>query len=265
MTVYGTRKADRVAEDLLRRIVSGALPVGSLLPREPELAAAYEVNRSVVREAIKQLEVHRLVRPIKRRGTEVLDPLQSPSADVLGAMIEPRPGVVDRDALADLLEVRATLDAEMTALAAERHDADDLAAMDRALDRLRAALGQPALYAERMDELSLVLARATHNRIYQMMVHWHRRVRGDSDPLQLVVRLANEAHLSGVTFLVSLIRERRAEEVREFVTTVHDWSNPRIQAAAALSSGVPLDQLVPPSEQETRTPSASERHDPEGR
>jgi len=69
------RKADRVAHDLLRRIVSGELPVGSLLPREDELAARYQVNRSVIREAVKLLEVHRLVRPVRRRGTEVLSPL----------------------------------------------------------------------------------------------------------------------------------------------------------------------------------------------
>ena len=32
------RKADQVADDLLRRIVAGELTVGSLLPRENELA-----------------------------------------------------------------------------------------------------------------------------------------------------------------------------------------------------------------------------------
>ena len=232
-----------MAGDLLRRIVAGDFAVGSLLPREAELAEAYQVNRSVVREAIKQLEVHRLVHPIKRRGTEVLDPLRSPSADVLAAMLEPRPGVVDRLALEELLEVRATLDAEMTGLAAERRDEDDLRALDGVLAALESSLGQPARYAAQMDELSLVLARATHNRIYQMMVHWHQRVRGESDPLQMLVRLANEAHLSGVAFLASLIRERRAEDARAFVTAVHAWINPRILAAAALSSGAPLDQL----------------------
>ena len=59
------RKADRVADDLLRRIVAGEHTVGSILPREAELAEEYEVNRSVVREAIKLLEVHRLVRPVR--------------------------------------------------------------------------------------------------------------------------------------------------------------------------------------------------------
>ena len=68
-----SRKTDRVAEHLLRRIVSGELSPGAVLPREADLAEVFRVNRSVVREALKRLEVHRLVRPIKRRGTIVLD------------------------------------------------------------------------------------------------------------------------------------------------------------------------------------------------
>src|SRR5688572_11597010 len=81
------RKADRVSRDLLGRIVSGDLPVGSILPKEDELAEHYQVNRSVIREAIKLLEVHRLVRPVRRRGTEVLSPLSSMSPEVLRALL----------------------------------------------------------------------------------------------------------------------------------------------------------------------------------
>ncbi|MCA9605115.1 MAG: FadR family transcriptional regulator, partial [Myxococcales bacterium] len=110
------RKADRVADDLLRQIVGGTLEIGSLLPKEAELAAEYGVNRSVIREAIKLLEVHRLVRPIKRRGTEVLDPLASVSPEVLQAMMVPAPGRIDRERLRDYLEIRATLDVQMSVL-----------------------------------------------------------------------------------------------------------------------------------------------------
>lgn len=243
MPIWGTRKADRVAEALLRRIASGALAPGTVLPREAELASAFEVNRSVVREAIKQLEAHRLVQPVKRRGTVVLDPLDSPSPDVLRAMLEPRPGAIDRAVLADLLEMRATLDEEMTALAAARRDEDDLAALDAIVARLEAALGDPRRYAAAMDDFTLALARATKNRLYQILVRWHHRVRGDVPPLGLVIQLANEPHLSGVRFLLELVREGRAEDARAFVAAVHAWSTPRSLAAAALASGAPLDAL----------------------
>ena len=56
----GSRKADTIAEDLLERIVARDFAVGSVLPKEAELADHYDVARSVVREAIKLLEVHEL-------------------------------------------------------------------------------------------------------------------------------------------------------------------------------------------------------------
>jgi DNA-binding FadR family transcriptional regulator len=243
MPIWGTRKADRVAEALLRRIAGGVLAPGGLLPREEELTSEFGVNRSVVREALKQLEAHRLVQPVKRRGTVVLDPLDSPSPDVLRAMLEPRPGALDRAVLADLLEVRATLDEEMTALAAERRDDGDLAALEAIVARLEGALGEPERYAAIMDDFTLALARATKNRIYQILVRWHHRVRGEVPPLGLVIQLANEPHLSGVRFLLELIREKRSDDARAFVSAVHTWSTPRALAGAALASGVPLDAL----------------------
>jgi len=238
------RKADRVAADLMRRIVAGELPTGSLLPKEAELGKSYGVNRSVVREAIKQLEVHRLVRPIKRRGTEVLDPLRSPSPDVVHAMLFPEPGVTDARALRELLEIRARLDIEMTGLAAERHTLEDMVRVDRCVERLAGCLGEPERYACAMDDLAQALAAATHNRIYQMLVHWHERVRVDLPELQMVVRLANAPHLQGVRFMVELVRQGEANEVRSFVAAVHEWATPRILAAAALVRGGSIETVM---------------------
>src|SRR5258707_525212 len=137
------RKADTVAEDVMRRIVRGDWPVGSTLPREDELATLYGVNRGVVREAIKLLEVHRLVRPVRRRGTEVLDPLRSLSPEVLRALLVPEPGKIDRRVLEGLLEVRAELDVKMSVLAAKRRTKADLDRLDAALEQAKAALGDP--------------------------------------------------------------------------------------------------------------------------
>ncbi|MEM9695465.1 MAG: GntR family transcriptional regulator [Myxococcota bacterium] len=241
MAIWGKRKADRVAEALLRQIASGRLRPGHVLEREAELAASHGVTRSVVREALRQLEAHGLVRPVKRRGTVVLDPLESPSPDVLRAMLEPEPGVFDGVVLRDLLEVRATLDVEMSVLAARRRVAADLAAFEVLLERLEENLGQPDGYATVMEDFISCVARATQNRIYQALVSWHHRIRADIDAMNLMIRLANEPHLSGITFLVQLIAERRADDVRTLVEGVHAWSIPRVLAAAALASGAPLD------------------------
>ena len=238
------RKADRVADDLLRRIVSGEIEVASLLPKEAELAARYAVNRSVIREAIKLLEVHRLVRPIRRRGTVVLDPLASVSPEVLRAMLVPEPGRVDRAVLADFLEVRASVDAQMSALAAERRDEGDLAALDAVIAELRASLRDRPRYDRAEDAFGRAVARASHNRIYEMLVWWNQEVVTELADLFRAVRPANEPHVARLAEVVEEIRARDVERVRAEVQRFHAWATPRLLAAAALSTGAPLTDVM---------------------
>lgn len=238
------RKADRVAQDLLRRIVRGELDVGSLLPKEAELAARYEVNRSVIREAIKLLEVHRLVRPVRRRGTEVLDPVASLSPEVLRAMIQPSPGHIDRAVFRDFLELRTSVDIQMSVLAAERRTDEDLAEFDACLEALEAALHHRDRYDAAADRLSRAMARATHNRVYEMMAWWNLQVARDLQDVFRTVRPPNEPHLAGIRLLVDLVRKREVEQVRTLVDAFHAWATPRMLAAAALSSGDDLNELM---------------------
>lgn len=228
------RKADTVARDLLGRIAGGELATGSLLPKEDELAGHYQVNRSVIREAIKLLEVHRLVRPIRRRGTEVLSPLSSMSPEVLRALLSPRPGVIDKRVLGGFLEIRAALDVFMTGLAAERRSAGDLRAMDGALERLAGALaaGDSHGYFAAADQLSLALARATRNPLFEMLAAWNQMVLDELESIFVMVRSPTEHHRAALALLVDRIRARDAEGGRKMVTAYHEWATPRLLGAS---------------------------------
>jgi DNA-binding FadR family transcriptional regulator len=229
------RKADRVAGELMRRIAAGELPVGSILPREDELAAAFVVNRSVVREAVKLLEVHRLVRPVRRRGTEVLDPMGSMSPEVLRALLQPRAGKVDVAMLKGLLEVRAQLDEQMSMLAAERCTPEDVAAFEALIRRMDTHRHDGAEFARLARELPFVVARATHNPVFGMLAHWNRAIAVDLDELFRLARPPVDSHLQGLTMLVSLLRQHDVEGVRELVRAFHAWATPRMLAAAAIT------------------------------
>ena len=65
-----TTKSDRLREALADEIVSGALPAGARLD-EVRLAARFEVSRTPVREALKELAATGLVRIFAHRGAEV--------------------------------------------------------------------------------------------------------------------------------------------------------------------------------------------------
>jgi len=64
----------QLAEDLVRQIRSGKLPVGSLLPPELELASAYGASRNTVRSALRQLQDMGLISRRRNRGTMVQEP-----------------------------------------------------------------------------------------------------------------------------------------------------------------------------------------------
>jgi GntR family transcriptional regulator, transcriptional repressor for pyruvate dehydrogenase complex len=234
------RKADEVAQDLLERIVSGELRQGSLLPRETDLADRYGVARNVVREANKLLEVHRLVHPVKPRGTEVLDPLQSMTPEVLRAMLAGREGRIDRAMLREFLEIRAVLDSTMARLAAERRTEEDLAELERCLRRLEepARSDDPLGYHGVIDDLALAIAGATHNRIFVMLVHWHRQIARDLDSLLRPVRAA-AWESRGYHLLVDTIRRGDAELAEQLVGRFHEWSNQRLLEEAAIPIGEP--------------------------
>lgn len=243
---HADRKADVVARALLGGIVSGAHPVGSVLPREDELALEYGASRSVVREAIKLLEVHRLVQPVRRRGTEVLDPLRSLSPEVVRAMLTPRPGTVDRTMLAGLLEVRALLDVELSALAASRRSDEDLRALDAILAELRGLLEDPSAYAARATQVGRALARATKNPLFEMLSAWNEIVARDLEPLFAATRPAPAPHYQALVLLVDLVRRREVAGVRELIAAFHAWSSPRLLQAADLQrSGESFPSAVP--------------------
>ena len=61
----------RVVSSIGEGIIKGRYPPGSLLPREPELIAKFEVSRTALREALKVLAAKGLVETRQRVGTRV--------------------------------------------------------------------------------------------------------------------------------------------------------------------------------------------------
>lgn len=206
--------------------------MGSVLPSEAELAEQFGVNRGAVREANKLLEVHRLVRPVRRRGTEVLDPMQSLTPEVLRAMLVDRQGRVNIAMLGHFLELRAVLDVEMGRLAAQRRTENDLVQLDACVDRLAECVGCPEDFDAELHELGLGLARATQNPIFVMLSHWNRQIYGYLGSLLGSVRQATEQQVLAYRSLVEAVRRRDVETLTQMVAAFHEWANQELLVAA---------------------------------
>ena len=139
---------ERIYETLRAEVISGQRKPGELLS-EAELARSWGVSRSPIREALRQLEQHDLVRWAPRRGATVA------RLTVAG--------------LRDIYEVREALESLSAGLAAERGSAADLAKMrDLAAEVEQAQDEGDYLRAIMLDdEFHRLMASTTRNRMLE--------------------------------------------------------------------------------------------------
>lgn len=113
---------------LRHNVVSGAWPVGSMLPSETTLAQDLDVSRTVVREAVSRLKAEGMLSSQQGRGAFV-----SSDRPQMGFAID-KQDVESLRKLSHILELRMGLEIEAAAFAAERatdaHRAEIEAAAD---------------------------------------------------------------------------------------------------------------------------------------
>lgn len=156
--------AQEVAGSLAGFIRSGKLHPGEKLPTESEIMAMHGVSRTVVREAISNLQAAGLVETRHGIGTFALEPKQSPKT-----MIDPATIVTMRDLLA-LLELRISLETESAGLAAARRSDQQLQEIRRALDQFASALREGSDTIKADFQFHLHIANATGNRYFVEMI-----------------------------------------------------------------------------------------------
>lgn len=134
---------ERVIRQLTRLIEEGALKPGDQLPSERELSEELQVSRGTVREAVQFLQALGLVEIRHGSGTFV-----RLARDPSELREEWRDWTIRHAArIHDLLELRKGLEPFAAELAAQRASADDLAAMEEALEPMQQAVDTPEVTA----------------------------------------------------------------------------------------------------------------------
>lgn len=128
---------DLFVQQLQGMILSGALPVGTQLPPERTLAEQMQVSRTVVNSGLAELSDQGFLEVRPRQGTCVADYRRRGNLSTLIAIMQYKGGVLGRDEIRSILEVRRALEH----LAAERAI---LYASDQGLERLGEALERMA-------------------------------------------------------------------------------------------------------------------------
>jgi GntR family transcriptional repressor for pyruvate dehydrogenase complex len=136
-----------VMQALIEDIVSGRRAAGEMLPREIDLATAFDVSRGVARECLRAMEERGLVSVRHGRGAtvrpaedwDVLDP------GILAAILG---GDGGNDLLAEYVECRRVIEVAAAGLAAERATPDRLGPAADALARMEESAGRDGRAAE---------------------------------------------------------------------------------------------------------------------
>ncbi|MFB7619579.1 FadR/GntR family transcriptional regulator [Kitasatospora sp. NPDC056181] len=120
-------------------IRSGALPPGSKLPPEQQLAADLGLSRNLMREAVKALAVARVLEVRRGDGTYVTSLAPGVLLENLASAVE----LLTGETLLELTETRRLLEPAATALAATRIDDAALTKLAGHLDAMRASRHSP--------------------------------------------------------------------------------------------------------------------------
>jgi DNA-binding FadR family transcriptional regulator len=133
------RRHREAMTEYMREIVGGRLAPGDVVPPEVDVAEQFRISRGVAREALRALEERGLITVHHGTATTVnpiadwdlFDP------DVIAAALD---GPAAVPLLAEYLECRRIVETEAAALAAERATEEQIAALERCLRDMEAAL-----------------------------------------------------------------------------------------------------------------------------
>jgi len=156
--LHAPKLGDRVYEQIVERIFDGTLAEGDRLPSEHSFCRMFEVSRPVVREALARLRADGIIDSRQGSGSYVR---RRPVRDLLHY------GHASNAAqLLRCFEFRIALEGEAAALAASRHSARDLRAIQNANDACNKAAKEGRLGKQEDLAFHMAIANASGNALF---------------------------------------------------------------------------------------------------
>jgi GntR family transcriptional repressor for pyruvate dehydrogenase complex len=161
-----TRLSDVVAGRILESIVSRGLRPGDRLPAERELAEQFDVSRTVVREAIRNLGGRGIIDARPGRGLTVAAVRSETVRQSMSLFLRARPSW-DYESVH---EVRQMVEVDAAGLAADRATDAEIAELERVCAEMAAVIEDTERASVVDMQFHRLLARATHNDLVGIML-----------------------------------------------------------------------------------------------
>lgn len=157
---------EEIVSQLNDMIIEGRYNPGDKLPSEREMAEVLGVSRPSVREAITALAAMGILEVRPGEGTFVAHTSDRETIKSLAMIL-----AVERNSLAELMEVRRILECEAAALAAERATEEDIELMEHLLGGMIATAERREQSVEFDLQFHFAVAQATHNRVLHRLIN----------------------------------------------------------------------------------------------
>ena len=195
-----TRIHEEVVTQVRTLIRQGRLKAGDQLPSERELAETFKVSRTSVREALRALETQGLIISRTGMGNFVADlPIESLVTPLAKLLIQ------EKDALADIFEMRRLIEPRIASLAAERATHGEIERMKGILETQSEAVSRGETGVEADAELHFAIGQATHNHALEKLVSGLMEITSESREESLQTSLRREASIESHKRIVSAI------------------------------------------------------------
>lgn len=154
--------SEQVSQRIGEKILNGTYSPGETLPDEPALTLQFGVSRTVVREAVKMLVSKGMLEVRPRTGTRVLSPRNWQLLD--REVLQWHQSIkVEDSRLAQLMELRQSIEPDAAMYAATRRTDDDVMAIRRALDMMAKSVELNSEYVIADAHFHSAVLRAAHN------------------------------------------------------------------------------------------------------
>jgi GntR family transcriptional repressor for pyruvate dehydrogenase complex len=207
------RYSEQVAQLIQEKILRDKLEKGARLPTERKLAQEFQVSRTVIREAIRELEVSGLIKIKKGHtgGIFIADAYHKPLRNSLKNLVSSGKVTVDQ-----IFDVRLLIEPHIAMLAARRAKREDIERLQALMKDSAQHQDDAAVLKQNNLTFHLLLGKASGNPVLSMLIE---------SVIEILVEfsfdfldLPFEQHFFRVhNDIVQVIAQRKAEEAKRLI------------------------------------------------
>lgn len=201
--------ASRITDNILQE----RLKPGEKLPPERELSLMMNVNRNTLREALKKLEILGLLTIRQGDGIYIRNYKECGNLELLKIMLSAG-GTLSPVILKGILEIRRIVIPEMSALAAQNRNTNDL-------ERMKSVLDNNSMDVSAKDlEIHRIIASAGGNLFYSFLLNFFNDTFMDYSHLYFSSQKNREKSSRFHKEIYSALKKRDAEKSRKVMLDI---------------------------------------------